>query len=115
MLMEAHQHLGTTVTLTCCRAIQVELTNADPFGAETLLELILWDTTQRGKPSLSLGMLPVESRPTLGVPTPAAITFPLPASPRIQSFDAVSVRFHRPQFRRTRSVRIALESFVLLP
>jgi hypothetical protein len=113
MVMEAHQHLGTVVPLTCCRAIQVEFTNAEPLGGETLLELVLGDTGSKRR--MTLGLLPVDSTGVSGIPRTQVLTFRLPGSPRIRQFDAVAVRFHRPQFRRTRSARISLQSFVLVP
>jgi hypothetical protein len=115
MQMEAYQHLGTMIELTCCRAIQVEVTNADPLGHETLLELVLWDTSRGGKPHISLGMLPAASTPNLGIAAQSTVTFPIPAQRRIQRFDAISVRFHRPPFRRMRSAHMAVAGFVLVP
>lgn len=32
MAMEAHQHLGTRLEVSCCGALQVEISNGDPFG-----------------------------------------------------------------------------------
>ncbi len=115
LIMEAHQHLGVPMQFSCCHAIQVELRNADPFATETLLELVLWDTTLLSKPRQSLGLVPVQSTPAGGLATSETLTFPLPAQPRIRHFDAISVRFHRPQFRHTRSSRIAIQAFILIP
>jgi len=115
LLMEAHQHFGTPMQFSCCRAIQLELRNSDSFGTETLLELVLWDTTLRSQPRQSLGLVPVQSTSAGGLATSETLTFPLPAQPRIRHFDAISVRFHRQQFRQTRSSRIALQAFILIP
>ena len=118
--MDAHQHLGQHVDLACCRAIEVEISNRDPYARAIQMELILWDTGQGKKPFLSLGTLPLRSTPTLGaghirMPVTEMLTFPLPAVAPLRQFDAFSIRFHQPASRSDHSAHLAIVSFVLLP
>ena len=120
LLMDAHQHLGQHVDLACCRAIEVEISNRDPWARAIQMELILWDTGHEKKPFLSLGTLPLRSTPTLGaghisMPVAEMLTFLLPAVAPLRQFDAFSIRFHQPASRRDHSAHLAIVSFVLLP
>lgn len=115
LIMEAHQHLGEPMQFSCCRAIQLEIRNADPFGPETLLELVLWDATLLAQPHQSLGLVPLQSTSSGALSVTETLSFPLPEKPRIRHFNALSVRFHRPQFRHSRSSRIAILAFTFVP
>ena len=99
MKMEAHQYLGSQIDLSCCRAVEVVIANADRRPDTVQAELVLRDTAVAGKPEQSLGTLPVNS--TLhwypGDNRPAVtevLKFPLPAGLTMHSFDEITVRFH---------------------
>jgi hypothetical protein len=53
--MEAHQNLGTIIHLNCCSRIQIAIRNADRFPPSVSLELVIVDTTSKGRRSQSLG------------------------------------------------------------
>lgn len=120
MVMEAHQHLGARYELSCCGRIDVEVGNGEAIGQGTQLELVLRDTKQRilagvesGPGVLSLGRVPVESRPE-GRVAAEVLKFPVRPSSLLSGFDAITVRYHRPPLRRGRHTRIDIRALVLI-
>jgi len=59
--MEARQNFGSLIDLSCCRAIEVVISNGDRRPGTVAVELILSNTRLRGQPRQSLGILPVNS------------------------------------------------------
>ncbi len=120
LVMEAHQDLGAAIPLACCREIEVSIENNDNLPGAIALGVLLTDSTSLGKPTLYLGQQPVisaepshfsfKSSPALEV-----LQFAIPAHPRIQTFDQISV-FVFPDSERARTgSKIAITQFVLLP
>ncbi len=60
--MEAHEHLGSLLSLDCCSRIQIEIRNTDVYQETVSLELILTDSSVPGHPSQSLGTMVVKSK-----------------------------------------------------
>lgn len=50
--MEAHQHLGTSISTSCCSAIRVDVRNADMRVGSISIELLLGDTVANSVVSL---------------------------------------------------------------
>ncbi len=120
LLMEARQHLGATIDLSCCAEIQIEADNADENSRYLSLELILWDGTQTPERRLPLGSIRFGERapPIPGIPTPIKkeiFRYPIPPGAALRRFDSYSVRFHRPALVSRRSAQIAITTFVLVP
>ena len=116
MSMEAHQKLPHAIDLSCCRAIQVAISNADRYIGSVDMELILIDTSGS---SLSLGKVHVESRPQGGRWAPFVagseiLEFPVPRHSTLRQFDALKVIFHRARLRAERSAKISIDRFILL-
>jgi len=109
--MEAHQNLGKLFDLRCCREIQIEIQNADPYPGTVSMELVLVNTRSGQQGSVSLGFAPVKS----DAPTKETLTFPVPAQSPIRQFDELTIRFPRRRTRIFRSAKIAIERFVLVP
>jgi hypothetical protein len=109
--MEAHQNLGRLIDVSACSRIDVTIRNADIFAGSVALELILVNTTLSGGPSESLGRVPITSKP----PSQETLRFKIPPAPAIQQFDELTIRFPRAAYRSTRSARVAIDRFFLVP
>jgi len=121
MHMEAYQKLAHPIDLSCCDAIQMEISNMDRFPGTVALELILIDTQSAAWLSQSLGKSDVTSISRLNflresiMPVPETLNFPIPRGAGLQQFDEIKIVFHRDRLRVDRSARISIERFVLLP
>ena len=115
--MEARQDFVNLLDMSCCSRIGVEVLNADRGPGIVSLELILSNTLLPGEPFQSLGRMPVTSIPQGPAPEPAneVLSFAIPADPRIRQFDAATVRFIRAGGRGSRSAKIAIKRFTLVP
>lgn len=118
--MEAHQYLGTLISLTCCSRIQITIRNTDRYPETVSLELILSDTSLPKRDSQSLGDIKVRStrpwtlygdRPVVG----ETLAFEIPPHPAINRFDEVTVVFHLDPMRADVGAKIGIEKFVLVP
>lgn len=116
LIMEAHQDLGKLISLECCREIRIEIQNADRFPGTVSVELILENTREGQKGSVSLGSAPVTSAPgDPAAPLKETLTFPIPPHTPIRQFDELTIRFPRRRPRINRSAKIAIERFILVP
>lgn len=118
--IEAHDYLGSLISLDCCSRIQVSIRNADRYPATVSLELILMDTSKPSRPSQSLGEMRVRStRPWRIYERPPAVNetlnFPIPARASLRQFDEVRVVFRLDRARAEAGARIAIDHFVLVP
>ncbi len=109
LLMEAHQNLGRLIDVSACSRIDIAIRNADIFVGSLSMELILVNTTLTNHPSQSLGAVAV------GDQKQETLSFKIPPSPMIQQFDELTIRFPRKYYRATRSAKIAIERFFLVP
>ncbi len=105
MAMDAHQRLSHAIDLSCCREIQIVLSNGDRYPATVALELILIN----GELSQSLGTVEVPSRPQV------VLGFIVPSSSSLREFNELKIVFHRDSVRNDRSARMSIERFVLVP
>jgi hypothetical protein len=105
--MDAIQKLDQPIDLSCCRAVRVEIWNADRDARLVKLELYAND--------VRLGVAPVTSTPDLSrdplVAVPETLEFPT-APVLCTQFKVV---FRREFPRNHRSARVAIERFVLVP
>ena len=118
--MEARQNLGSLIELSCCRAVELVISNGDRRPGTVAVELILTNTTLPGQPHQSLGIAPVNStqRWFPGDDRPAVtevLTFRVPAQAAIQRFDEATIRFELRSPRERWSAKIAIEKFRLIP
>lgn len=118
--MEARQNFGSLIDLSCCRAIELVISNGDRRPGTVVVELILTNTTLPGEPHQSLGISPVNSsrrwapgddRP----PVTEVLIFRLPAQAAIPSFNETTIRFELLSPRERWSAMIAIEKFRLMP
>jgi hypothetical protein len=117
--MEAHQKLETPIDVSCCRAIQLEVVNADHYPGTLSLELILLNTDEHPLQSLRLGSVPVTTWPDLShdhvTPVRQTVEFAVPAQAMMQQFTEFKIVFLRARLRMDKSARLAIERFVLMP
>jgi hypothetical protein len=109
--MEAHQNLGRLIDVKACSRIDVTIRNADIFVGSLALELILVNTTEADHPWQWLGQQQITSKPG----QQETLSFKIPAATAIQQFDELTIRFPRANYRATRSAKIAIDRFFLVP
>lgn len=121
LTMEARQNLGRSIDLSCCRALDVKIRNADRYPGSVSVEVLVSDSSTRLK-ARSLGVQPVRSRPHLDWSWPRKATletetlsFPLAMAFGLGRADEITVRFHLSPVRDERSARIAIQSFRFVP
>lgn len=118
--IEAHDYLGTRISLDCCSRIQIAIRNADRYPDTVSLELILIDTSEPHRPSQSLGAMLVKStRPWRIYERPEPVTetlnFSIPSRSALRHFDEVEILFRLDRARADAGARIAIDHFVLVP
>ena len=115
--MEAHQELGTHVELTCCTAIEVVIENADLLPQTIKMELVADNAESPGGAIQSLGIQPIPTTEQK-IPEPPlqqTLLFSIPNHTNIQNFDELIVRFRLGLWRSSKSAKIAVKQFVLIP
>lgn len=118
--MEAHENLGSLIDLDCCSRIQIAIRNADRYPETVSMELVLIDSSQRGKPSQSLGRMWVKSTspwkiPDEHSPTLETLNYGIPAKTSLRRFDEVMIVFRLDPSRADTGPRIAIDRLVLVP
>jgi len=109
--MEAHQNLGRLIDVKACSRIDVVIRNADLIVGSLAIELLLVNTTEPDHPFQWLGQAPITSKPG----QQETLSFKIPSATAIQQFDELTIRFPRARYRATRSARIAIDRFYLIP
>jgi hypothetical protein len=109
--MEAHQNLGRLIDLKACSRIDVTIRNADIFIGSLAMELIVVNTTELDHAYQWLGQNQITSKPG----QQETLSFKIPSATAIQQFDELTIRFTEARYRATRSPRIAIDRFHLVP
>jgi hypothetical protein len=107
--MEAHQNLGKLFNTSCCSRLEMVIRNSETLADSTGIEVSLINTTAPGTPFQYLGAQIADRSAR------QSLRYAIPASPVIEQFDELAVRFKRSLRMRTQSTRIAIEKFVLVP
>ena len=135
ILMEAHQYLGSSVKMDCCRALRMEILNADTRPGVFYMEVVLRDTQSKKASTLklsganlyrdseiraSLGSVLVASSARLEIggnprPVEETLSFPFPAHSQMKRFDEITVIFKPSQERSLVGAQTAIRQFVLVP
>ena len=118
--IEAHDHLGQLIDVTCCSRIQIAIRNADRYPETVSLELILVNTSLPNRPSQSLGRMMVRStRPwslyEKQAPLSETLNFAIPQSRSLRRFDEMKIVFRLDRARADAGAKIAIDHFVLVP
>jgi hypothetical protein len=120
LMMEAHQSLGARIDLDCCGELGLNVRNGDNREGKVSLGVILTDSTLPGKPSLSLGGMPVASTQVdhfsiKSSPTEEVLRYPIPAQSKIRKFDQITVVFFPSDEWSVTGSKIAIQQFELVP
>ena len=117
--MEARHKLEQPIALSCCRAINLDVRNADRFPNTIALELVLINNDMPGAPAVTLGRELVTSVPDLSTdpvrPVAEMLGFAIPAAAPIESFNELKIVFYRDRRRVDQSAKVSIERFVLIP
>jgi len=117
LMMEAHQKFDQPIDLRCCRAVRVEIRNADRDTAGLVLELTAINGEGPVRPTL-LGRAAVQSKPDTSKPTAAAVPetleFAIPGE-ITDNCSELKLVFRRDGPQKYRSARVAIDRFVLVP
>jgi hypothetical protein len=89
--------------------------NADPYPGSISLEVILENTSLGDFHWQSLGVLPILSRADADNPMLETLSYKIPPHPKIQQFDELTIRFQRASYRATKSAKLAIDRFFLVP
>jgi len=109
LMMEAKQKLDLPIAINCCDRIRLSIHDADPHPASVALELVLIDSSTTPPRTMSLG------RNMIGLEAVEEIDFAIPRRPVLREFNEIQVIFHRDRLNHSRSARIAIDRFVLMP
>jgi hypothetical protein len=120
LLMEAHQILDKSIDLTCCREIEVAITNADTRPGKISLGLILTDSTSPDKPSRNLSSRPIASSEPANIPlnrepTKEVLRFPIPRSSITHRFNEITIVYIPAPERARGGAKVSIQSFTLIP
>jgi hypothetical protein len=118
--MEAHQHMGSYVQMSCCSEMRLAVRNADDRFGTISLEVLLRDTASKGAPAQSLGSVVIRSSqdrhiPLNRPPVDEVLHFTFPRSPQAKQFDEITVVIRPARERERAGAHIAVEYFELLP
>lgn len=118
--IEAHDHLGNLIDLSCCSQIQIAIRNADRYPDTVSLELVLIDTSLRLRPSESLGRMLVKSTLPWSLYKERSVAsetlnFRIPSRPALHQFDEVKIIFRLDASRADTAARVAIDHLVLVP
>ena len=118
--IEAHDHLGQLIDLSCCSKIQIAIRNADRYPETVSLELILVNTSLPDKPTESLGRIMVKStRPwslyEKRMPSSETLSFAIPPTRSLRRFDEVKIVFELDRARADAAAKMAIDHLVLVP
>jgi hypothetical protein len=134
ILMEAHQYLGSSVKMDCCRALRMEILNADTRPGVFYMEVVLRNTQTKAstlklsganlyreseiRSSLGSVLVASSARPEIGDnhrPVEETLSFPFPAHSQMKRFDEITVIFRPSQERSLVGAQTAIRQFVLVP
>jgi hypothetical protein len=111
--MEAHQRLSTPVEASCCRALQLNLVNADAVPGSITLEVQLRDA-HGYVASLGNKVLPssvVSPMPLHRAPVEETLVFQIPRGAKGKAFDEITVKVKPEAKRSLGAPKVAIESF----
>lgn len=125
IMMEARQSLGIPMDRSCCREIQVAITNADTSPGQISLGVSLVNSTLptsspiKGKAE-TLGVKVIQSSEPQHfwierTPVDEVLTFPIPSRGKFPQFNEIKVLFLPAPERSLGAPKVAIRSFRLVP
>ncbi|HET6170077.1 MAG TPA: hypothetical protein VFE01_07850 [Terracidiphilus sp.] len=120
LIMEAHQNLATSIRLTRCREIEVDIQNHNDSPGTIALAVFLGDSSAPGKQSIYLGQEPIISSESghfsaRTFPPDEKLSFAIPLRATIRRFDEITILFLPDAQHFEAGPKIAIQDFNLLP
>jgi hypothetical protein len=121
LYMEAHQPLGKSIAIDCCRSLRINLKNADNVPGTISLEVLLRNTASPAKTTaISLGTLVLPSSavspmPLNRAPVEDKLTFLIPRAARDKTFNEITVRIKPERSRSLAGASVSIQDFELQP
>ena len=117
---EAHQAIAPAVKMDCCRALRLNLINADTRSGAIYIEVILRDTESKPHSAVSLGTMVLPSSNSgpidlMREPVHDTLFFRFPHQPHPERFSEITVRIKAAPERALANSQVSVESFVLVP
>jgi hypothetical protein len=113
IVMEAHQKLRTPMEAHCCRALQLNLVNADAVPGSITLEVQLRDehgyVASLGDKVLASST--VAPMPLHRAPVKETLLFQLPRGAKDRAFDEITVKIKPERSRSLAAPKVAIDSF----
>jgi hypothetical protein len=113
IVMEAHQRLTKAVEANCCRALQLNVVNADAVPGRITLEVQLRDehgyVESLGKKVLASSV--VSPMPLHRAPVQETLEFQIPRGAKSKRFDQITVRVKPERSRSLAAPEVGIESF----
>jgi hypothetical protein len=116
IVMEAHQRLTTPVEANCCRALQLNVVNADAVPGKITLEVQLREANGKATSTMWLGSKVLASStvspmPLHRAPVPETLEFQIPRGAKGMKFDEITVKVKPEGLRSLGAPEVAIESF----
>lgn len=120
LLMEAHQSLDKPIDLTCCREIEIAITNADIRPGKLSLGLILTNSISADRPSRDLGNQMILSSEPANIPpdrkpVEETLRFAIPRSSTNHIFNEITIIYLPAPERAHGGAKVSIQSFTLVP
>jgi len=120
IVMEAHQILTSSINLSCCKALKLNMVNADNHAGRITVEILLRDTAAKPISVVSLGRIVIPSSKTQSIsferpPTYEAMTFHFPSRAHRANFNEITVIVTPDWDRALAGSKVSIQNFVLLP
>lgn len=121
LTMEAHQRLGNRINASCCRGIDVNITNADNRLGRIDIEMLLQDIAPRGATvTRSLGAVPIRSSLEQRIsidraPVNETLHFHIAANDSQLRFNNIILRFKLSAHRNLGGAKVRVKDFKLMP
>jgi hypothetical protein len=111
--MEAHQRLGQAMDGSCCRALELNVVNADAVPGSITVEVLLRDehgyVASLGSKVLASSL--VSPMPLHRAPVNETLEFSLPRGAKQKQFDEITVKIKPEKRRSLAAPEVAIESF----
>ncbi len=113
IVMEAHQRLASPMEASCCRALRLNVVNADAVPGKITIEVQVRDehgyvASLGNKLLVSSAVSPM---PLHRAPVPETLVFQLPRGAKNKQIDEITVRMKPERSRSLAAPEIAIESF----
>jgi hypothetical protein len=116
LLMEVHQQIASSMALSCCSELRMDIKNGDSHLRNVHFAVVLTDSLTPGRPSQYLGEQPVlSSQAAHTFPVDETLTFPIPTHSLIQKFDQITVIVMPSETWSENGAKIAIRQFAFMP